>query len=86
MNLTEKASMVTGTSRGGACVGDIAPLLRLNFSGLCLRDGPLAVNREDLVSVFPAKIITAATWDRNLFYKWGWRWETNSAERAFKLL
>jgi beta-glucosidase len=54
---------------GGACIGNIAPITRLNFSGICYSDGPAAVNRHDLVSVFPSGITLAATWDMDLIYK-----------------
>lgn len=30
-------------------------------------DGPTAVNRNDLVSVFPAGLTVAATWDKDHF-------------------
>lgn len=53
-----------GTS--GPCIGNIAPIPRLNFSGLCLQDGPLAIRQSVLSSVFPAGITTAASWDRDL--------------------
>jgi beta-glucosidase len=71
LNLTEKADMVTGSSEG-ACIGNIAAIERLGFQGLCLADGPTAVNRADLVSIFPAGVSTAASWDRVLMYKRGY--------------
>jgi len=55
---------VTGTA--GPCVGNIGPIPRLNFSGLCLQDGPLAIRQADYASVFPAGISVAASWDRKL--------------------
>lgn len=69
LNLTEKASIVTGSS--GSCIGNIAAIERLGFPGLCISDGPTAVNRADLVSIFPAGISTAASWDRELMYRRG---------------
>ncbi|KAI6473218.1 hypothetical protein MCOR16_006241 [Pyricularia oryzae] len=65
----EKASMVTGTP--GPCVGNIAPIPRLNFKGLCLQDGPAAIRQALLASVFPAQLHLAATWDRDLVRKQG---------------
>ncbi|TVY49032.1 putative beta-glucosidase G [Lachnellula occidentalis] len=67
LTLTEKAGMVTGVN--GVCTGNIAPIERIGFPGLCVLDGPAAVNPGDLVSVFPAGLTTAASWDRNLMYK-----------------
>ncbi|KAH7417835.1 beta-glucosidase [Cadophora sp. MPI-SDFR-AT-0126] len=69
LNLTEKVALVTGA--GGNCIGNIAPIPRLNFSGLCLADGPSGVNRNDLVSVFPAGLTAAASWDKALVYQRG---------------
>ncbi|KAF3030327.1 hypothetical protein E8E12_000460 [Didymella heteroderae] len=64
LTVDEKAQMVTGTS--GPCVGNIAPIERLNFSGLCLHDGPLSVRQAIYVSVFSAGVSAAASWDRSL--------------------
>ncbi|KAL6711435.1 hypothetical protein ACN47E_004369 [Coniothyrium glycines] len=64
LTLEEKAGMVTGTP--GPCVGNIAPIPRLNFSGLCLQDGPLAIRQAVYASVFPAQLSVAASWDRSL--------------------
>ncbi|KAH7548822.1 glycoside hydrolase family 3 protein [Bipolaris maydis] len=64
LNLNEKAQMVTGTP--GPCVGNISPIPRLNFSGLCLQDGPLAIRQAIDASVFPAGLTVAASWDRSL--------------------
>lgn len=54
----------TGTS--GPCVGNIGPIERLNFTGLCLQDGPLAIRQAIYVDVFPAGLSAAASWDRPL--------------------
>ncbi|KAF2185914.1 glycoside hydrolase family 3 protein [Zopfia rhizophila CBS 207.26] len=64
LTLEEKANMVTGTP--GPCVGNIAPIPRLNFSGLCLQDGPLAIRQAIYASVFPAGVSAAASWDRSI--------------------
>lgn len=72
LTLDEKAQMVTGNGSAGYCIGNIAAIPRLNFTGLCMLDGPNAVNRADLVSVFPSGITAAATWDRELIYRRGY--------------
>ncbi|TVY94330.1 putative beta-glucosidase G [Lachnellula willkommii] len=69
LTLTEKAGMVTGAATTGGCTGNIAPIERIGFPGLCVSDGPAAVNPADLVSIFPAGVTTAASWDRDLIYK-----------------
>lgn len=67
LNLTEKVYMVTGVD--GPCVGNIAPIPRLGFNGICLQDGPAAIRVADYASVFPAGITTACTWDKGLFFQ-----------------
>lgn len=62
--------MVTGVS--GPCVGNIPPISRLGFNGLCLQDGPLAIRQADYVSVFPAGLTAAASFDKDLIYSRGW--------------
>ncbi|KAF7188374.1 putative beta-glucosidase G [Pseudocercospora fuligena] len=69
LTLEEKIQIITGTS--GPCVGNIAPIPRLSFSGLCLQDGPLAIRQADYASVFPAGLTVAASWDRKLARKRG---------------
>lgn len=64
LTLEEKVRLVTGTS--GPCVGNIGPVSRLGFNGLCLQDGPLAIREADYASVFPAGLTVAASWDRDL--------------------
>lgn len=48
----EKSALVTGTE--GPCVGNIAPIPRLGFNGLCLQDGPLAIRQAVYANVYPA--------------------------------
>ncbi|TFK46096.1 hypothetical protein OE88DRAFT_1053198 [Heliocybe sulcata] len=69
LTLDEKAQMVTGTL--GPCTGNIPPIPRLGFNGLCLQDGPLAIRQADFASVFPAGLTAAASWDRGLIYQRG---------------
>lgn len=72
LTVTEKIGLVSGGyNPGGACVGTIGPVSRLNFSGLCFSDGPSGYSRSDSVSVFPAGITIASTWDRDLAYQRG---------------
>ena len=70
LNLTEKASMVTGTAYG-QCIGNLASIERVGFGGLCLSDGPQGLHLADLASVFPSGLTVAATWDRELIARRG---------------
>ena len=70
--MEEKIVLVTGNSTTlQGCVGNIAPIPRVNFLGLCYMDGPQAVNRADGVSIFPSGVSAGATWDRNLIFRRG---------------
>ncbi|PSK41785.1 putative beta-glucosidase G [Elsinoe australis] len=69
LTLEEKANMVTG--QPGPCVGNIQPVERLGFNGLCLQDGPLSLRVADYVSVFSAGVSAASTWDKDILYERG---------------
>jgi beta-glucosidase-like glycosyl hydrolase len=70
LTLEEKCSMTEGV--GGPCVGNVPSVSRLNFHGLCFQDSPSGVGDGVLHSTaFTAGIHTAATWDRDLFFKRG---------------
>lgn len=63
--------MVTGNTSAGFCIGNIAGIESAQFSGLCIQDGPLSLRAADLVTLFPAGLTTAATWDKDLMYQRG---------------
>ncbi|KAK8237632.1 putative beta-glucosidase [Phyllosticta capitalensis] len=69
LTLEEKTALVTGTT--GPCAGNIIGIERLNFTGLCLQDGPLAIRQATYASVFPAGVNAGASFDRELLYKRG---------------
>ena len=70
LNLTEKCAMTAGV--GGPCVGNVLPIARLNFNGMCFQDAPSGVGDNVLESTaFAPGIHIAASWDRDLFYKRG---------------
>ncbi|KAL2076055.1 hypothetical protein VTL71DRAFT_998 [Oculimacula yallundae] len=73
--LSEKVGMVT-----------VAAIPRLNFTGLCTQDGPTAFNRADLVSVFPAGLTTAASWDEELIYARAYALATEFKEKGDEIL
>lgn len=69
LTLEEKVALVSGTE--GPCVGNIAPIPRLKFTGLCIQNGPLALEQGTYASVFPAGLTVAASWDKDLAYQRG---------------
>ncbi|KAK7203350.1 glycosyl hydrolase family 3 N terminal domain-containing protein [Myxozyma melibiosi] len=72
LTLLEKVNLTTGTGwQMGPCVGNTGSVPRLNFSAICLQDGPLGIRFTDLNSAFPAGIATGATFNKNLMYQRG---------------
>ncbi|CAE6491427.1 unnamed protein product [Rhizoctonia solani] len=72
LTLAEKVSLGTGVQwQKGHCVGNTPAIPSIDFPGLCLQDSPLGVRFADKVSVFPAGINTAATFNRDLMRKRG---------------
>lgn len=70
LTLEEKVNLTTGVGwQGGRCVGNIPPIERVGFQGLCLQDAPLGVRLTDGVSAFPSGLNAAATFDRQLMYE-----------------
>lgn len=53
----------------GPCVGTIAPTSRVNFSRLCLQNGPLAIRPAVYVSVYSAQLSVAASFDLELAHQ-----------------
>lgn len=60
MSLEEKVSMTGGVSSGTGCSGTIAPIDRLNFTGMCLSDAGNGLRNTDLVNGYPAGIHVGA--------------------------
>jgi beta-glucosidase len=65
----EKIGLVTGVGwQVGACVGNTRAVARLGVPSICMQDGPVGIRfaRAGSVTVFPAGVHAAATWDRGL--------------------
>ncbi|KAJ7789837.1 beta-glucosidase [Mycena olivaceomarginata] len=72
MSLQDKVNLATGVGwEAGHCVGNTPAISSIAFPGLCLEDSPVGVRDADLVSVFPAGINVAATFNRTLMNKRG---------------
>ncbi|THZ08588.1 putative beta-glucosidase [Aureobasidium pullulans] len=70
LTLEEKVGLLTGEPKG-PCIGNIAPIPRVGFPGLCLQDGPLSIRQATFASVFPAGLTAASSWDRDLIRQRG---------------
>ncbi|KAK4133735.1 glycoside hydrolase family 3 protein [Trichocladium antarcticum] len=55
----------------GICVGNTGEVPRLGVPALCFADGPNGIRGQEFVSAFPAGIHVAATFDRDLMYRYG---------------
>ncbi|KAF8609380.1 beta-glucosidase [Ceratobasidium sp. AG-I] len=72
LTVDQKVALGTGVQwQRGHCVGNTPAVSAINFPGLCLQDSPLGVRYADKVSVFPAGINAAATFNRDLIQKRG---------------
>ncbi|KAK2477130.1 hypothetical protein H9L39_12354 [Fusarium oxysporum f. sp. albedinis] len=69
LTLEEKSSLVDGTD--GPCGGNIAPIPRLSFKGICLQDSPLGVREANFVTTFPPGITAGASFDRAMIRERG---------------
>ncbi|KAF8328931.1 glycoside hydrolase family 3 protein [Cantharellus anzutake] len=67
MSVVDKVALATGIGwKNGPCVGNTPAVPSINYPGLCLQDSPTGVRFADLVSVFPAGINIAATFNRTM--------------------
>jgi len=72
LTLVEKVNITTGTGWSmQMCVGNTAPVPRLQFPALCLQDGPLGIRFADNITGFPAGVTVGATWNKDLMYQRG---------------
>ncbi|KAF2163741.1 glycoside hydrolase family 3 protein [Zasmidium cellare ATCC 36951] len=72
LTLTEKVNLTTGTGwQLERCVGQTGGIPRLAFRSLCLQDSPSGIRFADYVSVFPAGVNVAATWDKKVAFDRG---------------
>ncbi|KAK4145633.1 putative beta-glucosidase M [Dichotomopilus funicola] len=69
MTVEEKVNVTRGWP--GPCVGNTGEVPRLGLPSLCFADGPSGIRGQEFVSAFPAGIHLAATFDRDLMYRYG---------------
>ncbi|KAG6190799.1 hypothetical protein E4U27_005317 [Claviceps purpurea] len=71
MSLLERVSLTGGAFSKTGCSGTIAPIPRLNFSGMCLSDSGNGLCNTDLVNAYPAGLHVGASWNKALTRKRG---------------
>ncbi|KAF2424833.1 glycoside hydrolase family 3 protein [Tothia fuscella] len=68
----EKVGIVTGQGwQKGPCVGNTKAVSKIGLPSLCLQDGPVGVRYAMGVTVFPAGVHAASTWDVELMRERG---------------
>ncbi|KAF2085292.1 glycoside hydrolase family 3 protein [Saccharata proteae CBS 121410] len=68
----DKAGIVTGVGwQDGPCVGNTSPVSSIGYPSLCLQDSPLGVRYVQNVTVFPAGVQAASTWNLTLMQERG---------------
>jgi beta-glucosidase len=66
MTLQEKVNLTGGVSAKNGCSGNIPPISRLGFPGLCLSDAGNGLRSADYVSSWPSGLHVGASWNRDL--------------------
>ncbi|KAL5319229.1 hypothetical protein ACEPPN_012279 [Leptodophora sp. 'Broadleaf-Isolate-01'] len=70
MTMDEKSNLTFGiSSTTNGCSGNIPPIHRLGFPGLCLQDAGQGVRATDYVSGFPSGIHVGASWNKDLAHQ-----------------
>ena len=71
MTPQERAGITVGWPATTGCSGEIPPISRLNWPGMCLVDAGNGVRNTDFVNGWPSGIHVGAAWNRNLTYQRG---------------
>ncbi|KAG6202137.1 hypothetical protein E4U35_005425 [Claviceps purpurea] len=80
ISLLERVSLTGGAFSKTGCSGTIAPIPRLNFSGMCLSDSGNGLRNTDLVNAYPAGLHVGARYARGA-NRPGWsNWEGFSTD------
>ncbi|KAG6244628.1 hypothetical protein E4U24_004919 [Claviceps purpurea] len=81
MSLLERVSLTGGAFSKTGCSGTIAPIPRLNFSGMCLSDSGNGLRNTDLVNAYPAGLHVGARESARGANRPGWsNWEGFSTD------
>lgn len=64
--IINQVTLTTATTAGNGCAGNIAPIPRVGFPGLCLHDAGNGIRATDFVSGWPSGIHVGASWNRDL--------------------
>lgn len=71
LTLAEKVNLTGGYTAPNGCSGNISPVGRLNFPGLCVTDAGNGVRATDFVNGYASGVHVGASWNRALTYQRG---------------
>lgn len=72
LTIQEKTNLTTGYSnRANTCSGNIHPIERLGFPGLCVSDAGNGLRDTDYVSSYPSGLHVGASWNPQLAHDRG---------------
>lgn len=69
LTIEEKTNLTGGYQGSNGCSGNIYPIERLGFPGLCVTDAGHGVRSTDFVNAYAGGIHVGASWNRNLTYQ-----------------
>lgn len=69
MTIEEKVNLTGGTTTTTGCSGQIPPIPRLGFPGLCVTDAGNGVRNTDFVNSWPSGLHVGASWNKELAWK-----------------
>lgn len=71
LDIEEKTNLTGGYAGSNGCSGNIYPIERLGFPGLCVTDAGNGVRATDFVNGYASGIHVGASWNRNLTHQRG---------------
>lgn len=71
LTIEEKTNLTGGYAGSNGCSGNIYPIERLGFPGLCVTDAGNGVRGTDFVNGYASGVHVGATWNRNLTHQRG---------------
>lgn len=66
MTLEEKVNLTGGVEIANGCSGNIPPIERVGFPGLCVSDSGNGLRATDFVSAWPSGLHVGASWNKDL--------------------
>ncbi|PSR83398.1 glycosyl hydrolase family 3 N terminal domain-domain-containing protein [Coniella lustricola] len=72
MTMDEKINITSGVTPSNGCSGEVGPIPRLGFPGMCMVNSGNGVGVTDYVNAWSSGVSTAASWNKDLAYQRAW--------------